>query len=100
MSERPTEYDAYWNPSPEELRRRDVRRRTFWLKEWGIRVPAWGNESKAPPVDLELLGALRDGKLDKETRVRLTRLILSFHSWTSAYCHLGLERRENGRKHH
>jgi hypothetical protein len=97
MPKRPGERGDEENPGFEELRRRDYRR-YVWLKEFGVRVPAWGDEKEAPPVDEEQLRTLQEGRLDKETDARLTWLILRFRSWASAYCRLGLERyrREKG----
>ena len=91
MPDRPEENGDEENPKFEELRRRDYRR-YVWLKEFGIRISEWGDEREAPPVDEGQLRALQEGRLDKETDVRLTWLILTFRSWAAAYCHLGLER--------
>jgi hypothetical protein len=99
MPNRPGESGDEENTEFEELRRRDYRR-YVWLKEFGVRIPAWGDEEEAPPVDEAQLRALQGGGLDKETDARLTWLILRFRSWASAYCRLGLERdrREKGRE--
>lgn len=94
MPGRPTETGDERNPPFEELRR-DYRR-YVWLKEFGIRVPPWGDESEAPPVDEGQLRLLLAGVLEKQAEARLTRLILRFRSWAAAYCRLGLEGNRRG----
>jgi hypothetical protein len=97
MPNRPGESGDEENPEFEELRRRDYRR-YVWLKEFGVRLPAWVDESQAPPVDEGQIRSLLEGGLDKQTDVQLTRLIGRFRSWARAYCRLGLEqdRRDKG----
>src|SRR5437899_1903643 len=93
MTIRPNEKGDGSNPIPEGIPRNDYRRQ-FWFKEFGIRLPPWKDESEAPPVDEDLLRASREGKLGQEAELRLTRLILLFRTWASAYCRIGRERRK------
>lgn len=45
-----------------------------------------------PPVEEERIGALLEGRLEREEFRRIADLILRFRSWAEAYCRLGQER--------
>jgi hypothetical protein len=74
----------------EKPRKRQKRRQP--LRSLGIELPEWLDDSLAPPVEEDRIGAMLEGQIDREERRRLAWLIFRFRSWAAAYCRLGLER--------
>lgn len=74
------------SPAEEALERehREARREAAWIELFGVAPPLWEDESKAPPVDEDLLDRFSRGELSSDEEKRVLRLSLRFWSWAKA----------------